>query len=167
MLLDFTNEDDFNMAWFKGMIEINILQMWSPNFKLNEDIPIVRVWVLLPGIPFHLHTCLLVKQIFSNAATPLTIDAATFGSTRPSMAKIRVEVDLLKNLPDYVYVGLEHESPLKGYNQKIEYENIPKFCMQCKKLCHNILNCRALENIRDTDSKDAGKTNKEYGCYAD
>lgn len=29
----------------------------------------------------------------------------------------------------------------------------------CKKLGHNILNCRELERIRDKDSKDAGKIN--------
>ncbi|KAH0724586.1 hypothetical protein KY290_000407 [Solanum tuberosum] len=40
-----------------------------------------------------------------------------------SMVKIRVEVDLLKSLPQSVWVGLEDDkSPLKGYVQKLEYE---------------------------------------------
>lgn len=172
VFLDFTNEDDFNTVWFRRVIEIDGLQMWlqkwSPDFKPDEDIPIAPVWVLLPGIPFHLHTWHYVKQIVSSIGTPLALDAATCGRTRPSMAKVRVEIDLLKNLPDSIYVGSENEeSPLKGYYQKIEYDNIPKFCRHCKKLGHNIMNCRILERIRNNDNKDNDKEMKENDAKQD
>ncbi|KAH0724619.1 hypothetical protein KY290_000437 [Solanum tuberosum] len=52
------------------------------------------------------------------------------------MAKIRVEVDLLKSLPQSVWDGLEDDkSPLKGY------------CKHCRKIGHYIVDCRALERI--------------------
>lgn len=47
VFLDFTNEEDFNAVWFKRVIEIEgqqmWLQKWTPDFKLEEDLPIAPV----------------------------------------------------------------------------------------------------------------------------
>ncbi|KAH0633900.1 hypothetical protein KY284_036686 [Solanum tuberosum] len=150
VFLDFTNEEDFNTVWFKRVIEIEEQQMWlqkwTPNFKPEEDLPIAPVWVLLPKLPFHMHTWQYIKQIVSSVGTPLEMDQATKSRTRPSMAKVKVEIDLLKPQPESVYVGLIHEnSPQTGFTQKLEYEGIPKYCKHCKKLGHAIANCRVLE----------------------
>jgi len=68
-----------------------------------------------------------VKKIVSSIGTPLAMDIATNGRTRPSIAKIGVEIDLLKSHPENVWVGLEYEaSPLRGYYKKLEYKNKPK-----------------------------------------
>ncbi|XP_055823301.1 uncharacterized protein LOC129891847 [Solanum dulcamara] len=75
---------------------------------------------------------------------------------RPSMAKARVGIDLLKPLVHNVWVGTEDDNtPLRDFSQKIEYENIPKFCKHCKKLGHNMINCRVLEKINETEKKEA------------
>ncbi|KAH0672662.1 hypothetical protein KY284_023749 [Solanum tuberosum] len=78
MFLDFTNEDDFNMVWFKRVIKKEGLQMWlqkwTPNFKPEEDIPIVPMWALLPGLFFHMHSWHYVKQIVNTIGTPLAKD---------------------------------------------------------------------------------------------
>ncbi|KAH0646388.1 hypothetical protein KY284_034272 [Solanum tuberosum] len=66
----------------------------------NRDLPVALAWALLPS-------------------TPLALDAATLGRTMPHMAKIRVEMDLLKPLPESLWIGKEHEeSPLTRYTQK-------------------------------------------------
>ncbi|MCE5165952.1 hypothetical protein HAX54_013388 [Datura stramonium] len=81
--------------------------------------------------------------------SPLTIDTDTNGRTKPSMVRVRVEVNLLKKLPYSIWVGIEDEnSPLKGYAQKIEYEAMLKYCVHCKKMGHNIMNCRVFERKR-------------------
>ncbi|MCD9640936.1 hypothetical protein HAX54_026693 [Datura stramonium] len=55
---------------------------------------------------------------------PLSMDSATDHRTRPSMVKVRVEVDLTKPKINTISVGSEDEgSPLKGFNQKLQYEN--------------------------------------------
>ncbi|KAM3285067.1 hypothetical protein P3S67_023866 [Capsicum chacoense] len=65
VFLDFTNEDDFNSVWFRRSIEIEgkvmWLEKWSPDFQLEEDSPIVPIWVLLLGLPCHCHTWNYVK----------------------------------------------------------------------------------------------------------
>ncbi|KAG5604513.1 hypothetical protein H5410_026005 [Solanum commersonii] len=163
----FTNEDDFNLVWFKRVIEMEGLQMWlqkwTLDFKPEEDIPIAPVWVLLPGFPFYMHSWHYVKKIVSSIGIPLAMDVATNGRTRPSMAKVRVEIDLLKSHPKNVWVGLEdEESPLRGYYQKLEYENIPKYCKHCRKLVHNVMHYRVLENIRINEAKEEEDKNNKF-----
>ncbi|XP_059311032.1 uncharacterized protein LOC132062488 [Lycium ferocissimum] len=73
------------------------------------------------------------------------------------MAKIRVEIDLLKTLPDKVWIGMEYENaPLKGFYQKVEYEGIPKYCKHCRKLGHVLANCRVLERKQAAQTKNEG-----------
>ncbi|XP_009801081.1 uncharacterized protein [Nicotiana sylvestris] len=150
VFIDLFNEDDFKTVWFNRIIEIEGMQMWlqkwSPDFKPEEDLPIAPAWVLIPGLPFHMHDWYYIKQLLSSVGRPLALDVATFGRTRPSMANMRVEVNLLKPLPDSVFVGQEDdESPLKGFTQKLEYEEVPKYCKHCRKLGHNMINRRVLE----------------------
>ncbi|OIT05152.1 hypothetical protein A4A49_54344 [Nicotiana attenuata] len=119
VFLDFTNEDDFNMVLYRRVIEIEgqqmWLQKWSPDFKPEEDLPVAPVWVLLPGLRFHMHTWQYVKQVVSSIGTPLEMDLATKGRTRSSMAKVRIEIDLLKQQSETVYVGQIYEdAPQKG-----------------------------------------------------
>nr|XP_009601640.1 uncharacterized protein LOC104096893 [Nicotiana tomentosiformis]XP_016507924.1 PREDICTED: uncharacterized protein LOC107825566 [Nicotiana tabacum] len=90
------------------------------------------------------------------------MDVVTRGKTRPSMAKVQVEVDLLKPLLNSVWVGDEDDdSPLKGFVQKLEYENVPKYYKHCKKLGHALINCRVLEHIRLMEDKEAEEREKE------
>ncbi|XP_075090374.1 uncharacterized protein LOC142171541 [Nicotiana tabacum] len=168
VFMDFSNEDDFKSVWFRRVIEIEGLQMWlqkwSLDFKPEEGIPIAPVWVLLPKLPFHMHTWHYVKQILGTIGTPLELDSATTNRIRPSMAKVRIEIDLLKPLPETVWVGLEDDnSPLKGFIQKLEYECIPKYC---KKMGHALINCRILEKKRVTDEKEKENIMKEYDARA-
>ncbi|XP_060168984.1 uncharacterized protein LOC132599789 [Lycium barbarum] len=138
---------------------------WSPDFKPEEDLPIATVWALLPGLPFHLHNWFYLKQIVAVAGTPLELDTVTKNMNRPSMAKVRIEIDFLKPLITNVWIGNEDEdSLLKGFSQKIEYESIPKYCNHCRKLGHNMENCivlekKKMEEIQETSIKKNKKGN--------
>ncbi|OIT36492.1 PREDICTED: uncharacterized protein LOC109241976 [Nicotiana attenuata] len=166
VFLGFTNDEDYSTVWYRRSVDIEgnqmWLQKWSPDFKPEEDMPIVLVWVNLPRLPFHLHTWHYVKQIVSDAGTPLEIDIATRGKNRPSMAKVRLEVDLLKPLLTSVWVGDEDDnSPLKGFEQKLEYDNVQKYCKHCKKLGHSMMNCRSLERRRANEVKEVEAKDSE------
>uniref|UniRef100_K4CTM4 Uncharacterized protein n=1 Tax=Solanum lycopersicum TaxID=4081 RepID=K4CTM4_SOLLC len=102
--------------------------------------------------PFHMHTWHYIKQIVSSVG--FRYDGATNCRTRPSMAEVRVEVDLLKPQPNTVWVGFEDDKcPLRGFNQKLEYKNIPKYCKHYRKMGHNVMNCWILEKIKSNDKK--------------
>ncbi|XP_019257806.1 PREDICTED: uncharacterized protein LOC109236028 [Nicotiana attenuata] len=85
------------------------------------------------------------------------MDVATFGRTRPSTSKVRVEIDLTKPQVTRVYVGQEEETnPLKGFTQNIDYEHVPKYCMHCKLIGHSLVQCRAAikkKSIEETEDK--------------
>ncbi|XP_070031844.1 uncharacterized protein [Nicotiana tomentosiformis] len=128
------------------MVEIDGLQMWlqkwTPDFRPDEDISIVLVWILLPGLPFNMHTWQYVKQICSEVGTPLSLDVAINGKTRPRMAKVRVEIDLLKPLVDSVFIGSEDENaPLKA--------SLKKLSMMASLNTEGFLN--TVKKVRDTD----------------
>ncbi|XP_060216383.1 uncharacterized protein LOC132643879 [Lycium barbarum] len=78
------------------------------------------------------------------------------------MAKIRVEVNLLKSPPDRIWIGVESEStPLKGFFQKLEYKGLPKYCTHSKKLGHNMTECRVLERKKNKNVPNLHEVNGE------
>ncbi|XP_060202736.1 uncharacterized protein LOC132631154 [Lycium barbarum] len=103
-----------------------------------------------------------IKQIVAPLGTPLMMDQATENRTRPSMAKVRVEIDLTKPKINSLWIGTEDESyPHKGFTQKLEYENPPKFCIHCRMLGHSIAQCRRVEKKKKEEKAgngDAGKS---------
>lgn len=122
VFIDFSDETDCKIFYFRRSLEIEgmimWLEMWSPDFRPEHDSPLVHVWVSLPELSFHCHTWYYVKQILGPVGTPLSMDLATNGRTRPSMAKVRVEIDITKPQPNSVWVGQEDEAfPLKGFTQ--------------------------------------------------
>ncbi|XP_060190406.1 uncharacterized protein LOC132619559 [Lycium barbarum] len=166
-MLDFNNEEDFKNTWYKRSIEIEgqvmWLEKWTPDFRPDVDSPIVPTWVLLPSLPIHCHSWHYVKQLVGTIGTPLSMDLATENRTRPSMAKVRVEIDLTKPKIDSIWIGVEDDdSPLKGFTQKIEYENVPKYCRHCKLLGHSILQCRHAEKKKE-DVKEKQKEVEDNG----
>jgi len=65
IFLTFPNDEDFNLVLYKRAIELEgfqiWLQKWTLDFKPEEDISIVPVGVLLPGLPFLMHNWNYVK----------------------------------------------------------------------------------------------------------
>lgn len=99
-----------------------------------------------------MHIWHYAKQVIGPSGTLLELDIATKTKTRPSMANVRVEIDLLKPLHTSVYVGAEDESiPLNGYVQKIKWENVPKYCKPCKKLGYFFINYLVVETIKQEE----------------
>ncbi|OIT29282.1 hypothetical protein A4A49_35251 [Nicotiana attenuata] len=72
-----------------------------------------------------------------------------------------------------VYVGQIYDNaPQKGFVQKIEFEGVPKYCKFCRKLGHNMINCRALERkkaaeYRELDAQKTGVNQNEENREVD
>lgn len=63
------------------------------------------------------------------------MDAATAEISHLSVARLCVEIDLLKRLPPRIW--LDYES-LEGIWQDIIYEKFPLYCKHCKRLGHDM-----------------------------
>lgn len=164
IFIELYNKEDYNTVRFRRRIEVDGKEMWltkwTPDWKPEEDASYAPVWVLLPKLPMNCHKWDYIKQILAPVGIPLAIDTATRGRTRPSMAKVRVEIDLLKPQLEQVWVGLEDDNTgLKGFAQKNEYEAVPKYCKHCRLLGHSIVQCRFLEKKKQAETN---KVTEEY-----
>lgn len=136
-LLNFDREDDFQRCWLRKSWSINGFQMkvfkWSPDFRPDIESPVVPVWIALEGLPAHLQDKRAVFAIANLIGKPLKVDSSTLSHNRPSVARICVELDVSKVLPDVVWIN---NGEYGGFSQPIKYEFIPDYCTDCKKFGH-------------------------------
>lgn len=109
--------------------------------------------------------------LFSLAAavgTPLHLDMATINKTRPSCVRVKVQVDLLAELPKRVHMGIEDEitGAIRTEWVRIQYDYIPKYCMECKLQGQNKEECWILhpelleETVKDKQTTKNTEENK-------
>ncbi|PKU80089.1 hypothetical protein MA16_Dca021716 [Dendrobium catenatum] len=91
------------------------LLKWTPDFDVREESPIALT------------------------------DHATASVSRPSVARVLVELDVSKKYPNEIWIG----SKVKVYFQKVELENLPIFCSFCKMHGHAVNECfKKFPNLR-------------------
>src|SRR5438270_10788237 len=78
-------------------------------------------------------------SIGSQLRKPLTIDAATSEVSCPSVARICVEIDLLKDRLPRAWVDCDEYG---GFWQDVLYEKLPNYCNHCKRLGHDLPTCK-------------------------
>ncbi|VFQ86987.1 unnamed protein product [Cuscuta campestris] len=147
ILINFESEKDFLRCLLRKYWKINGFSLkvfrWTHDFDPNADSPLIPVWIGLEGLPIHLFDSL---ALFSNGnllGKPLKTDSATETLSRPSVARICVEIDTSKELPRSVWIHLGELTFL----QPITYEDLQDYCPSCKSFGHK--NCkRKNENSR-------------------
>ncbi|KAK4369670.1 hypothetical protein RND71_009145 [Anisodus tanguticus] len=72
---------------------------------------------------------------------PISIDSATRNKTRPSSARVKVEVDLLKSHPKSVLIQVGEGAEITSTSQRIRYDFLPKYCPNCKLQGHDSIGC--------------------------
>ncbi|KAI0495921.1 hypothetical protein KFK09_022228 [Dendrobium nobile] len=110
---------------------------WTPFFDIKEESPIVPIWISFPNLRLHFFNSKVLHALGSIFGRPLQTDQATASKTRPSVARVLVEVDISKKHPKEVWVG----SKAYGYMQKAEFERVPEFCNHCKMHGHAVTEC--------------------------
>ncbi|KAL0912109.1 hypothetical protein M5K25_018059 [Dendrobium thyrsiflorum] len=113
---------------------------WSPSFDVDVESPVVPIWVSFPNLRPHLFSPRIIQGLGSIIVRPLKIDQATSVGSRPSVARILVELDVSKQHPDKVWVGPDN----LGYVQSVVLENVPPYCLHCKALGHSNADCLVL-----------------------
>ncbi|KAL0912632.1 hypothetical protein M5K25_018616 [Dendrobium thyrsiflorum] len=113
---------------------------WSPSFDVDVESPVVPIWVSFPNLRPHLFSPRILQGLGTIFGRPLKIDQATSVGSRPSVARILVELDVSKQHPDKVWVGPDN----LGYVQSVVLENVPSYCLHCKALGHSNADCLVL-----------------------
>lgn len=138
-LLQFTSEVDFLHIWTRGMWQIGRYPMrvfhWTLDFHVHHESFLAPIWISLPFLPIHFFDKHSLMSIVSMVGRPLFVDAATTLMSRPSVARVCVEMDMLRSTPSRVWVGMAGDSA--GFWQQIFVENLPKYCSNCWRVGHD------------------------------
>ncbi|KAG5606144.1 hypothetical protein H5410_027636 [Solanum commersonii] len=155
VFIDLENELDYNIVWTQQRMTIEgklmRIQTWTPNFRPEEETPIVPIWILLPGLPWYCFKKEFITPLLSPIGKVLYLNTTSIKRTIASMANVKVQVDLTKARPRHVWIGLDEEDLTIGRWQTIEYESIPPYCDYCKHQGHMIYECKF--KIRDREFK--------------
>lgn len=123
ILIRVNHEADFQRLWIKDQSYLGRFPMrvfkWSPDFRPDFESSIVLVWFSLLGLPIHLFHKSTLFSIANLIGRPIMIDQPTAALSRPSVARVCIEIDLKKLLPKrvWVYCGSDFEGfwqALKG-----------------------------------------------------
>ncbi|XP_059289380.1 uncharacterized protein LOC132042890 [Lycium ferocissimum] len=119
---------------------------WDPWFDPEEETSIAIAWISFPTLPPNYFVKEALFSLASAVGKPLHVDLATKNKTRPSCARVKVEVDLLAEHPKRVQI--QCINPANGETRsrwiKIKYDFMPKYCTHCCLQGHDEDGCRVL-----------------------
>ena len=108
----------------------------------------------------------MLFAIASTIGIPMHLDAATDQLRKPSVARIQIEVNLLKERPDSIWIGLGEE---EGFWQPIKYCNVPYYCSFCCHVGHSIeqyhIKNPALKQFRPEAPENGKEQGTKRGTY--
>ncbi|KAL2243784.1 UNVERIFIED_CONTAM: hypothetical protein Sindi_0496400 [Sesamum indicum] len=146
VLICLSNESDFSYMWLKRIWYIQGFPMqifkWSPTFTPAQESSLIPVWICFPELPAHLFHKDALFAVANMIGTPLQIDDCTFNQSKLSKARIGIEIDLTKPLVEGFNIQINGVT----IHQKVEYEQLPKYCNLCKHVGHDDLECYTMDN---------------------
>jgi hypothetical protein len=113
-----------------------ILKPWSRDLSLEiKELKSAPIWIKLPNLRLHLWSPEALSKIVSLVGRPLFADTVTASRETLCFARVCVEVDFDKMLPDSVTI---EDDKGYSYDQKVEYEWQPTSrCSYCLHLGHS------------------------------
>ncbi|KAJ8547700.1 hypothetical protein K7X08_011286 [Anisodus acutangulus] len=108
-VLKFQSIEDMHEVLYSGPYTINnkpiILKPWTVDFDLHQEFPNeIPLWITLHNFPMSCWSYQLLSRIASLIGKPLFADECTFKKKRISYARILIEVNITRPLPDEVGV---------------------------------------------------------------
>ena len=122
-----------------------LLKVMPSDFDFDAKIPLsIPVWISLPNLPLNCWNARALGKIASILGNPISTDRLTATRERISFARVLVEIDPSKELKRMVEIQLPNG---RIRQQKIIYENEPKYCSMCKVLGHSVAVCKRAGSI--------------------
>ncbi|XP_027060835.1 uncharacterized protein [Coffea arabica] len=134
---------------------------WTIDFHVDREASLAPVWFALPKLPIHLFQKQFLFPIVECLGRPLCVDAATARGSRPSVARVCIEVDLQRVLPSRIWISFGERM---GFWQHLMPEGLPKYCSHCFHQGHAIEECKIKNPTLRTDAIHGGrrKRNQVY-----
>lgn len=151
-------------VWYVGGMPMRIFK-WTSEFHVDKESSVAPVWVTLPRLPIHFFNRTALHGIASLLGVPLRMDSATASLKRPSLARIQVSIDVLKERTDRVWIGIGESS---GFWQKVEFESVPSYCTHCWHMGHSPILCHVHNpelKVKKKDSQQPDRKLKQKQVY--
>ncbi|CAI0424275.1 unnamed protein product [Linum tenue] len=87
------------------------------------------VWVQLPALKVHFYHKEVLTMLGNLIGRTIRLNYHTLNLHRAKFARLAVEVDLTKHLVPRIW--------LDDAWQKVEYENLPEVCFDCRRIAHS------------------------------
>lgn len=101
ILIQLYLEEDYTRIWLRQswFIDGRVMYVfkWSTTFNSSEESSIIPIWVTLPFLLVHYMRCKeALYYIVATIGKPLRIDHATASVSRPTVARVLIEYDVLE-----------------------------------------------------------------------
>ncbi|KAH0749082.1 hypothetical protein KY290_028314 [Solanum tuberosum] len=135
---------------------------WDPLFNLEEETTTAIAWISFSSLPPNSFGKEAVFSLAAVVGKPLQVDMATRNQTRPSCARVKIEVDLLREFPKKIKIGMRIKiDKVVEKWVKIKYDYVPKYCQTCMIQGHDEQQCYVvhpdLHPNREKSEYDEGK----------
>lgn len=141
VFIDFDIEEDHRNVYGRNFLNICNMQMkllkWETNFKPEAETTLSPVWINLPDLRWHFFEWDALCQIIAPIGVPIISDKATYSKSRPTTAKVKVEIDITRDMVTEIQIEVQNkDGSIEVINQRVEYENVPEYCFHCKAQGH-------------------------------
>ncbi|KAG6504103.1 hypothetical protein ZIOFF_036432 [Zingiber officinale] len=109
----------------------------------NAFLFVSEIW--LPDLPIHMF---YKKGLFAPVnivGRPLKVDESTTDGSRLTMARVCVEIDLVKPEIEDFWIGIGDDRRL----EKVIYERQPKYCLHCQHLGNSVEECYDSRDLKE------------------
>ncbi|XP_026419616.1 uncharacterized protein LOC113315568 [Papaver somniferum] len=129
-------EDKEYITSGKWEVQDQVLRVrnWIPNFRPeNQRTSKAMVWVHYRGLSLEYWDEETLFTIIRAIGTPIKVDAATLQYQSGYYAKVLIEIDLAKTIPNKLWIITKYGA----FSQGVTLTKIPKFCTKCKIVGHH------------------------------
>ncbi|KAK6782209.1 hypothetical protein RDI58_020005 [Solanum bulbocastanum] len=129
----FQSLSDLKEIMCTGPYSINnrpiILKQWSPNFDFgSEFLTEIPLWVTFPKLLLNCWGIEFLSRIASAIGVPLFADECTTKQTRIAYARMLIEVNVTKKIPQQITVM---DPSGETFTQQVILEWRPQYCDKC------------------------------------
>ncbi|XP_063940247.1 uncharacterized protein LOC135149184 [Daucus carota subsp. sativus] len=162
----YATEEDLLGILEEGVCMVNgkpfILQRWYRQIVLAQDVPkTIPLWVKNFNVPLQYWNKVGLSRIGSGVGNILMADGLTEkvckeGTGRLSFAKLLIEVDANKQLPETLYVHIPSDDFMEPVevSLRVEYPWRPSWCSHCSMFGHSVHDCLILAAIQVAADKE-------------
>lgn len=116
---------------------------WDPWFEADVETTIGIAWISFPDLPPNFFAKEAIFSIASAIGKSFSMDLATMNQTRPSCARVKVEIDMTADLHQRIRINEEDNTTgiIKSKWIQVQYDYMPKYCKECKLQGHDDNQC--------------------------